>query len=219
MKEPNKLPRPILYVGAVLVALSLVPLALLARERAGIKTQPRLQVVPDMDSQPKFKAQSANPLFRDGRAMRRPVAGTVARDEPDPDGPLASGRRDGEWLERNALPVTGALMERGRERFGIYCAPCHGLAGAGDGLVSRRADRLQEGTWTPPTDLASRAVRERADGHLFNTIGNGIRNMPAYGSQIPPADRWAVVAYVRALQRARHATLEDVPPDARDRLE
>jgi mono/diheme cytochrome c family protein len=85
-------------------------------------------------------------------------------------------------------------------------------------MTHRRAEQLQEGTWTPPTDLASQTVVGRSHGHLYNSIANGIRNMPAYGHQIPPADRWAIVAYVRALQRARNASLDDVPEEQRRNL-
>ena len=116
------------------------------------------------------------------------------------------------------ISVTMQLMERGRERFDVFCAPCHGLAGAGDGMVAKRAEELQEGTWTPPASFHSELVRGRTDGHLFNTITNGIRNMPAYAPQIPVEDRWAIVAYVRALQRSQGAPLEDVPADVRAQL-
>jgi mono/diheme cytochrome c family protein len=212
------MPRPLIYVVLVLLALSLVPMAFLAKARVTDSAAPRLQVIPDMDNQPRYRSQQANPLFADGRAMRPPVAGTVARDELADDDRLYRGRAGDDWAARSPLPVTAALLRRGRERYRIHCAPCHGLGGAGDGTVSRRADRLAEGTWTPPTDLAGETVRGRPDGHLFNTITHGIRNMPAYGPQIEPADRWAIVAYVRALQRARHATLDDVPPELRPTL-
>jgi mono/diheme cytochrome c family protein len=85
-------------------------------------------------------------------------------------------------------------------------------------MVSKRADELLEGTWTPPTSFHSELLRERPDGHLFNTISTGIRNMPAYGSQIAVEDRWAIVAYVRALQRSQNATVDDVPSDIRAQL-
>ena len=85
-------------------------------------------------------------------------------------------------------------------------------------MVSKRADALMEGTWTPPTSFHTDLIRERPDGHLYNTISNGIRNMPAYGSQISVADRWAIVAYVRALQRSQNATVDDVPEDIRAQL-
>jgi mono/diheme cytochrome c family protein len=150
--------------------------------------------------------------------MRPIVAGTIARGELREDDHLYRGMKGGDWETTNALPVTSTLLDRGRQRFGIYCAPCHGLAGAGDGMVARRADQLAEGTWTPPSSLHTDLVRQRPDGYLFNVVTNGVRNMPAYGSQIGIGDRWAIVAYIRALQRSQRATIEDVPPDVRPTL-
>jgi mono/diheme cytochrome c family protein len=121
-------------------------------------------------------------------------------------------------VEVGPLAVDLGVLQRGRERYDIYCAPCHGLAGYGDGSVAKRAEALQEGTWTPPTSFHTELIRQRPDGHIFNTISNGIRNMPAYGPQIPVADRWAIVAYVRALQRSQNATVDDVPPEIRAQL-
>ena len=203
---------------AVLVVLSFIPFALIARTRATKATHTRLQIIPDMDEQPKFRAQMANALFADGRSMRPPVLGTVARGEAKLDDHYYRGIVNGQWATTFPVPVTSELLKRGQVRFDIYCAPCHGLAGGGDGIVNLRADRLQEGTWTPPAVLYSDLVAKRPVGHLFNTITNGIRNMPAYGPQIPEADRWAIVAYIRALQRSQHATLSDVPPELRGTL-
>jgi mono/diheme cytochrome c family protein len=147
------------------------------------------------------------------------VEGTVARDAVIGEPALVDGRAgDGEFIEAIPVPVSKSMMERGRERYDIHCSPCHGLSGYGDGTVSRRADQLQEGTWTPPTSFHSELIRGRPDGHIYNTIANGIRNMPAYGTQIPVEDRWAIVAYVRALQRSQNATIDDVPSDLRTQL-
>lgn len=212
------MPRWILYLLLVSVVLSWVPIAFLTRARSAPQRSPRMQLIPDMDKQPKFRPQRPNAIFADGRADRRPPEGTVARGAARTDDHLHLGRVDGEWAATLPMPATEALMRRGQERYGIHCAPCHGLSGNGDGIVARRADRLEEGTWTPPASLHDELVRSRPVGHLFNTITNGIRNMPAYGPQISERDRWAIVAYVRALQRSRNATLEDVPPDARPTL-
>jgi mono/diheme cytochrome c family protein len=206
------------YVTLVLLAvLSLIPLALIARTRATLSSEPRIHLVPDMDNQPAFRAQSANPLFADGRAMRPPVPHTVARGELRDDEHLEQGKSGGEWAAGfpGQLSLSRELMERGRERYDIFCAPCHGLVGEGDGMVARSAERLQEGAWVPPSSLHTDLVRGRPNGHLYNTITHGIRTMPAYGSQIPVEDRWAVVAYVRALQRSRNARIGDVPEDRR----
>ncbi len=206
-------PRWLVYTLLVLVVLSWVPLVLIARARVTTTTSPRIHLIQDMDNQDKLKPQSRNMVFADRRAMRPPVAGTVARGMAATDDALVRGLLGDDWVETLPLPVTMALLERGRERYDIFCAPCHGLTGAGDGMISRRADALQEGTWTPPTSFHTELIRSRPDGHLFNTISNGIRNMPSYGSQMPVADRWAVVAYLRALQRSQNATVDDVPAE------
>ena len=131
---------------------------------------------------------------------------------------MGTGRAGEDWIEVAPIEITSGVLERGRQRYEIFCSPCHGLAGFGDGMVAKRADELQEGTWTPPTSFHSELIRDRADGHLFNTITNGIRNMPGYGSQIPIEDRWAVVAYVRALQLSQNASIDDVPVETRAQL-
>ena len=218
MRAP-KWPRWLIFVAAITTALALVPLALVAKARTTTSTKPRINIVPDMDNQPKFRAQQANPMFADGRAMRPPVAGTVARGELREDGAMYAGRTAaGEWVSTIPVAVTAQLMRRGQERYDVFCTPCHGYAGNGDGIVAKRAERLQEGTWTPPSSLHTDLVRSRPDGQLFNTISNGVRTMPAYGSQIPVADRWAIVAYVRALQRSQGARVADVPAELRSQL-
>lgn len=208
----------------IVAAALLVPLGCVYKARHSNTALPRVHIVQGMDNQLRYKSQQANPAFADGRAMRPPVPGTVARgvrpagwERVDED-LFRKGIEAGGWAARVPVPLTRSLMDRGRERFGIYCAPCHGLAGMGDGIVAKRADRLQEGLWVPPSNLLDKTVVGRADGHLFNTISNGIRTMPAYGPQIPPEDRWAVVAYVRALQRAGNATIADVPASERAKL-
>jgi len=213
------MPRWLISIVVILVALSWIPVALALRARTVKKSKPRIHIIQDMDNQPKVKAQSRFMLFADRRGMRPPVQGTVARGSVVDDPALALGKADGDaWVEAGPVQVTMPLLERGRQRYEIYCSPCHGLSGYGDGMVSDRADQLQEGTWTPPTSFHTDLVRTRPDGHLFNTISNGIRNMPSYGSQIPVDDRWAIVAYVRALQRSQNATIDDVPADLQAQL-
>lgn len=215
------MPRPIFYVLLVLVALSLVPIGNVYKSRHSLKTQPRIQVVYDMDDQFTSKTQTENPFFADGMAMRHHPAGTVAQGLLEADDAMYRGQVDGDTLFVETFPVevTSELMYRGRERFNIHCAPCHGISGNGNGPVHVRAQSLGEGTWTPPTDLRSQTVVDRPVGHLYNSIKNGIRNMPAYGAQIVPQDRWAIVAYVRALQLSRDASIEDVPVEARATLQ
>lgn len=224
-------PPPFWLVAAllILVVLSWVPLVLIAKARVTPKDKPRVHIFQDMGRQPRFGAQAASPLFADGRAMRPPVPGTVARGQADLDDHYHRGLslvRDeaGQWQVRyhdglpDRLRVDQQFLLRGQERFNIYCAPCHGLDGYGDGPINRRAMDNQHAAWVPPTSLHTDDVRQRPDGHLYNTIRNGIRNMPAYATQIDVDDRWAIVAYIRALQRSQQTTLDDVPPDQRDRL-
>jgi mono/diheme cytochrome c family protein len=203
----------------ILVLVSFLPLVNIAIDRATPSPKPRISLINDMDNQPKFKPQSVNELFADGRAMRPPIEGTVARGELEEDDHFYRGIVDGRWAETFPIPVTKATMERGRERFGIYCSPCHGLSGDGKGPVAVRADSLEEGTWTPPRSLHSPTVLARPVGHIFNTISNGFNNMPEYKRQIPTEDRWAIVAYVRALQLSGSASVEDLPEDTRKLME
>lgn len=217
------MPKQMRWTVILLATLALVPFALIARARTNPSPKPRLHVFFDMDNQPRYEAQQASPLFRDGRAARPWVEGTVARgaDGLRADDARYLGHVGGAWVERfpASIDVDESLMLRGRERYDVFCAPCHGITGVGDGAVARRAEALQEGTWVPPLSFHDAVVRERPVGHLFNTITNGIRNMPAYGARIPVEDRWAIVAYVRALQRSRTGTVDDVPAENRAALE
>ena len=189
--------RSLLLIGGL---AALVPLLLAVRARVSDSPRPRLMLIFDMDNQPRYKAQQAAPLFADGRAMRPPVPGTVARDAVLDDPALTTGRVDTTFVDRIPMPVDDALLDRGRERFGIYCAPCHGLAGRGDGMVARRAEALMEGTWVPPSDITAAPLRDKPDGYFYHVIRDGVRKMPAYGPQVPLRDRWAIVAWLRVLQ-------------------
>ncbi|MFG0251509.1 MAG: c-type cytochrome [Phycisphaerales bacterium JB038] len=219
-------PKPVIYIGIVLVVLSWIPLAIITKARLQRSTEPRVHFFQDMDIQPKVKTQTANPLFADGRGMRPPVEGTVARGRFSEDQHFAEGKaqRDGEEIWADGYPagidITEEFLRRGQQRFDIFCATCHGLTGEGNGPIAQRADELEAGKWgwIPPTSMHAESVLERENGHLFNTISNGIRTMPAYGSQIPVEDRWAIVAYIRALQLSRSATVQDVPADQRDQI-
>ena len=215
------MPRWILYLVLVLVELTLVPMGLLYRSMHSIKHRPRIQVVYDMDQQYYYKPQTEDPFFPDDRSSRQWPQGTVSRNGLQLDDAYYRGTAgaDTVFVDTFPVPVTKAMVARGRDRFNIYCAPCHGPSGDGDGLVNQRAQALAEGTWTPPSDLTSDAVAARPVGHIFNTITHGIRKMPAYGPQIPVADRWAIVSWVRALQLSRNATIDDVPADVRATLQ
>lgn len=213
------MPRPLIYVGVLLVILALLPIAWLARARYAPQSHPRIQVVYDMDDQPKLRTQASHEFFADGRAMRQPVEGTVAREDFVEDAALTRGRVGEDFVSEFPVRVDADLLRRGRNRFDVYCAPCHGLAGRGDGPVHRRAASLAEGTWTQPTDVTADAIAAQPVGQIYNTIvaGKG-ETMPSYAEQIEWADRWAVVAYVRALQRSVRGSVEDVPETERASL-
>jgi mono/diheme cytochrome c family protein len=205
--------RTILF--AVLAVLALGALAVLAAPfavahtmRTQPKRQPRLHPVLDMDKQARYRGQAPAPAFADGRAKRPPVPGTVAWSPLPPDEAFEQGTAGEAWIEDYppAVVVDARLLARGAERFAISCAPCHGTNGAGDGPVSQAALRRAEAAWVVPTSLTAPEVVERPNGHLFQSITHGIRSMPAHGSQIPPADRWAIIAHVRALQATHSAS-------------
>lgn len=214
----REIPRWVLWGLAVVAALSMLPPLGIAWYRSGTKALPRVHTFLDMDVQPKYRAQAASSLFPDGMATRPPVPGTIGRDEMEDNTALYLGKTGDEWIQEFPVRVDMAAMARGQERFTIYCAPCHGLTGEGDGMVSRRATERAEANWVPPLSLHAESVRVQPVGQLYNTVTNGIRTMPPYASQMSVEDRWAVVLYVRALQRSQHATLEDVPPEMRNQL-
>ncbi len=231
--NPSAMPRAILMGAAVLGSLALLPPVIIASARSTTSDKPRVHNFFDMDFQPKFKSQTSSRLFADGRAMRPRVSGTVPRGSLQQNasyefgfapGKASSGEGDGsetatpQWVKEVPMTVSTELMERGRERFDIHCAVCHGKAGYGNGLASLRALELEQGTWVPPTSLHSQHVIDQPVGQLFNSITNGVRKMPAYGHQISVEDRWAIVLYMRALQRSQQASLADVPTDLRATL-
>lgn len=213
------MPKIVTPIVVLLGVLALVPVALIARARGAKSDLPRIHPIRDMGKQPKFMAQEVNPLFADRRAMRPLVPGTIAQNDLRTDDHLYRGLVKGEWAMTFPMPVTDAVMQRGRERFDIYCAACHGLSGYGDGMTARRAVALNTPGWVQPSSYHTDLVRGRPVGHLFNTITYGIRTMPSYSAQIPVEDRWAIVAYVRALQRSQASPMADVPVDVRPSLQ
>ena len=203
---------------ASVAALALLPLAAIVAARFRDSSEPPFHLVKDMDSQTRYRAQAANPFYADGRAQRPDVAGTVAFDQFRTDETLLTGKQGENFVDAIPLAVSDATMRRGQQRFAVYCTPCHGGAGYGDGLVAQRAQTLQEANWVPPASLHDPLVRARPAGQIFDTIRNGVRTMPAYGRQMSVEDSWAIVAYVRALQRSQNASVDDVPPEERARL-
>jgi mono/diheme cytochrome c family protein len=212
-ESPVELPRGLIYGLLILASLGTIPFALAAWGRETKSRTTRLHIIPDMDWQHKYKTQRANPFFEDGRAMRPQVEGTVAAGELNDDEHYHTGKVAGAWARTfpAQVKIDEATMARGKERFGVYCTPCHGQVGEGDGMVAQRATKLAEGTWVPPSNITEERLQYQPVGELFNTITNGIRNMPGYGRQIDVADRWAIIFYARALQRSRLASIQDVP--------
>ncbi|MFQ3596738.1 MAG: cytochrome c [Chloroherpetonaceae bacterium] len=177
------------------------------------KEDPPIRLLQNMYSQEKYKAQSQNPFFEDGSAMRVPVSGTVARGYLRDDVAFYEGKtKNGDTVLVAPVAYTMETMQRGQERYNIYCAPCHSRVGDGKGTVVERG-------YTPAPTYHDNRLRNVPDGHLYLTITNGIRNMPSYRSQISVEDRWAIVAYIRALQRSQHATVADVPESMRRELQ
>lgn len=166
----------------------------------------------DMHDQPKYIPLRQSSFFGDERSSRPLVAGTVARGHLREDALLNTGKLNGADSAVFPFAIDQTVMARGQERFNIYCSPCHGQTGQGDGMVVRRGFRR------PPTYHQDR-LRDAPVGHIFDVITNGFGAMPDYAAQIPPADRWAIIAYVRALQLSNHATVADVPADRRAELD
>ncbi|MCE9619338.1 MAG: cytochrome c [Planctomycetes bacterium] len=217
------MPRIFIFAGLIGLMCLLLPPAIIARVRSTPNSNLPIRIVQDMAFQSKYKTQAVNPLFADRNTMRPPVPNAVARGETYIDTHLYDGVIEGQWA--NVLPeqiaTTFATLKRGQERFNIYCSVCHGLSGYGNGIINQRAMELVanangpvNGTvWVAAKNLVhDEAVVVQPVGQIFNTITYGIRNMAGYGSQIPTEDRWAIAAYVKALQRSQNAQPSDVPP-------
>ncbi len=207
-----------------LVAFLLVCVAVvsIAGFRGSTSRRPPIELFPDMDRQAKLRPQSANEFFADRRSSRPHPANTIVRAEPRvvgntpvfpfEDHPLNTGRVPGtppgmtNYVETNPLPITATLLARGQQLFNIHCQPCHGAAGDGKGVTTRYGMVVIANLHDP------RIVRQ-PDGEIFHTITYGRNLMQGYEASIEPPDRWAVVAYVRALQLSHLASLEEVPAD------
>jgi mono/diheme cytochrome c family protein len=165
----------------------------------------------DMHDQPKYKAFRRTEFFGDERSARPLVEDTVARGQLRADAAYYTGKQGTMPVDVLPVAVTPALLRRGQERYGIYCTPCHGATGRGDGMV------VQRGYRRPPSFHIDR-LRNEKTGYFFDVMTNGFGAMPDYAAQVPVADRWAIVAYLRALQLSENARLEDVPADHRAEL-
>lgn len=196
--------------GFILLVVALVGVA---GFRGGTSRRPPIEVFPDMDRQPKLRPQTDASFFEDGLSSRLFVPGTVARGTPYQDLPVNTGMITGttNFVPSIPLEVNPGLMARGRERYDIYCSPCHGLAADGKGITTKYGMAII-------ANLHDKRIVEMPDGELFHIITQGKNNMGAYGATIPIQDRWAIIAYTRALQRSRLAAMDEIPPAARSAL-
>ncbi len=197
--------------------------------RGGLSRKPPIELFPDMDRQPKLRPQDANAFFPDGRSSRLPVTGTIARSEPVvandgaatrpvypfEDSPVNTGHRANStnFVESIPIVVDEQLLSRGRERFDIYCAPCHSKVADGNGVPKKL------GAMAVVANLHDPRIVKMTDGEIFSIITSGKSpNMGAYAAQIPVTDRWAIISYLRTLQLSRLGTIDDVPAAERSKL-
>jgi hypothetical protein len=165
----------------------------------------------DMHIQPKYLPYEPTDFFGDGRSERQPVPGTVARGQLRLDELMFTGRENGVVVDKFPFPITKADLDRGRERYNVYCTPCHDYTGTGQGMI------VQRGFPQPPSYHIQR-LRDAPAGHFYEVITNGFGAMYSYAARVEPADRWRIAAYIRVLQLSRNATIQDVPEADRPKL-
>lgn len=167
----------------------------------------------EMASQPKYqRPYQASEFFADGQSSRPLVPGTIARGELRADRGYYEGMSGDQVIDDVPIKVDRAVLERGRERFNIYCSPCHGRTGDGQGMIVKRG-------FSPPPSLHLERLLDAPSGHFYRVITHGHGAMYSYASRIPVNDRWAITAYIRALQLSQDARMDDVPADERTKLE
>ena len=200
----------LLVFGVVVISVMVI-----AGKRGDLSRQPPIELFADMDRQPKLRPQTGNEFFKDGLSSQLPVSGTIARGTSYQDSPENTGKISGttNWAQNLPLPVTAQLLARGQQRYNINCAPCHGTTGEGNGVASK----FGVSGVASLHDATGKKIVQQTDGEIFHTIGYGKGLMLGYAHNVTIEDRWAIVAYVRALQRSRLASLDDVP--AGDRAE
>jgi len=209
--------RILLSIALIGAALGAATVGMLGFQ-GGLMRKPPFELFPDMDRQAKLRPQEPNRFFANGVSSQLPPVGTVVRSQPIQtvngevypfeDSPVNTGRVTGttNFVATNPLPVNEALLQRGRDRFDIYCAPCHGRLGDGNGITKKI------GGMAAVANLHDKRIVELPDGEIFNTVSNGKGLMGAVGPLLPAPDRWAVVAYLRALQLSWLGTKDDLPP-------
>jgi len=187
----------------------------IAGRRGSLSRRPPIEIFPDMNRQPKLRPQTPDAFFADGKSSRLPVPGTIAHDDTHyEDLAVNTGRVPGTTNFVATLPVevTGKLLARGQQRFTINCSPCHGAQGDGNGITKK------VGAMAVVANLHDKRIVELADGEIFNTITYGKNLMGAYGANVTIEDRWAIIAYLRALQLSKLGTVDDVPEQLRSTL-
>ena len=205
-------------------ALCVLAVMLIAGKRGTMSRQTPLYIFPDMKRQLKLRPQTPNDFFANEVSSQPFVAGTVARTKPVSigdrlvfpyeDSPVFTGKITGttNYIENNPFPVTAELLKRGQQRFNIYCSPCHGRDADGNGITKKL------GLMMTVANLHDPRIVKLPDGELFFVITNGRNTMQGYGPNVPVEDRWAIIAYLRAVQLSWLGTIDDVPPELRDKL-
>lgn len=211
------------YFFLIFAVLVLLVIGVAGR-RGDLSRNRPIQIFPDMKRQLKLRPQTPNGFFASGLSSQLPQPGTIAQSQPFvvggrevypfEDAPLNTGRVPGttNFVELNPYPVTSVLLARGQQRFTVYCAPCHGQTGEGNGITKKI------GAMAVVANLHDKRIVELADGDIFNTVSYGKLNMQGYASQIGVEDRWAIIAYLRALQLSRLGVVDDLAPDTRAKL-
>lgn len=190
---PNTVPRTILRVALIGALITL----------SGCRL--------DMHVQPRYDPLSSTTFFGDGRSARPAVPGTVARGHQQDDELLYTGRINGNLADLFPFPITQADLERGQQRYNIYCTPCHDYTGSGNGMIVQRG-------FPPPPSYHIDRLKKAPVGHFFDVITNGYGAMYSYRDRVPVKDRWRIAAYIRALQLSQSASVNDVPADERLKL-
>lgn len=202
-----------IFAALALFALAVLSVMVIAGKRGDMSRRPPIEVFPDMDRQPKLRPQAANGFFADRLSSQMRVAGTIAMGDAYEDTPVNTGRISGttNFVDLIPVPVTQELLKRGQQRFNINCSPCHGEAGDGKGVTTKYG-------MVGVANFHDQRIINMPDGEIFNTITYGKNLMGSYGANVTIADRWAIIAYVRTLERANLGTMNDVPESNRAAL-
>jgi hypothetical protein len=208
----------------LILGLCTIAVVLIAGKRGDLSRKPPIYVFPDMKRQLKLRPAQPNDFFGNGVSSQLPVPGTIARARPIQvgerlvypyeDSPVFTGHRTGttNFVDNIPMPVTAQLLARGQERYNIYCSPCHGREADGNGIVKKIGGMITI------ANLHDKRIVELPDGEVFFVITSGRNTMGAYGPNVSVEDRWAIIAYLRALQLSHLASIDDVPAQLRDKL-